>query len=83
MPFLSLSLPLIAGLLSLFILSLPAFLSHALRRRPGFSGRKGWLPRSIRRFEVHSRQILPFCESVIGRENRRMTVFADSLLLHP
>jgi hypothetical protein len=29
------------------------------RRRSVFSGRKGWLPRWIRRFEVHSRQILP------------------------
>ena len=33
---------------------------------------KGRLPRLIRRLEVHSLQILPFCERVIGRENRRM-----------
>ena len=33
---------------------------------------KGRLPRLIRRLEVHFLQILPFCERVIGRENRRM-----------
>ena len=33
---------------------------------------KGRLPRLIRRLEVHSLQILPFCERVIGRENRCM-----------
>ena len=33
---------------------------------------KGRLPHLIRRFEVHSRQILPFYERVIDRENRRM-----------
>ena len=37
-----------------------------------FSSCKGRLPRLIRRLEVHSLQILPFCERVIGRENRRM-----------
>ena len=33
---------------------------------------KGRLPRLIRRLEVHSPQILPFHESVIGRETHRM-----------
>ena len=37
-----------------------------------FSNCKGRLPRLIRRLEVHSLQILPFCERVIGRENRCM-----------
>ena len=37
-----------------------------------FSNCKGRLPRLIRRLEVHSLQILPFHESVIGRETRRM-----------
>ena len=37
-----------------------------------FSNCKGRLPRLIRRLEVNSLQTLPFCERVIGRENRCM-----------
>ena len=57
-PFLSSYLPACSGFLS----------AIAVR----FSSCKGRLPRLIRRLEVHSLQILPFCERVIGRENRRM-----------
>ena len=38
----------------------------------GFIRCKSLLPRLIRRLEVYFLQILPFCESVIGRKSRRM-----------
>lgn len=40
--------------------------------RFGFIRCKGRLPRLMRRFEVHSLQILPSCKRVIGRENHRI-----------
>ena len=57
-PFLPSYLPVCSGLLSAGVVR--------------FARCKGRLPCLIRRLEVHSPQILPFHESVIGRETRRM-----------
>lgn len=46
--------------------------SSSVHTALGFIRCKGLLSRLILRLEVHSLQILPFCERVIGRENRRM-----------
>ena len=46
--------------------------SFSVHTALGFIRCKGLLSRLILRLEVHSLQILPFCERVIGRENRRM-----------
>lgn len=57
---------------SLFTIILPVcsgLLSAGIVR---FSRCKGRLPCLIRQLEVHSPQILPFHERVIGRETRRM-----------
>ena len=54
-----------------FILSWSFLLSPAI----GFIRCKGRQSRLIRRFEVDFLQILPFCERVIGRKNRRMKLY--------
>lgn len=60
------------GRTPLFTIIFTGLFRFPLRHRRPVSSCKGRLPRLIRRLEVHSLQILPFCERVIGRENRRM-----------
>lgn len=48
---------------------------HFRRTGLGFIRCKGLLSRLILRLEVHSLQILPFRERVIGRESHRMKLY--------